>query len=104
MFFEEPDLADMLSDTGVDVTWQPTAGDPVVRKGLFERHTAPALDGVEVPVGEKNPSVLVERAYFEAVEDGDELTVDGVTWVVRQTGVPMRSMLRLYLTTAPVTS
>ena len=97
-FVEETDLADMLADTGVDVVWTPAEGDPVTRKGLFSRHTTDALEAVGRAVRDTNPSVLVELAYFEAIEEGAEITVDGAPWIVREAGVPMRSLLRLYLT------
>lgn len=99
-FLEEADLADMLSDAGVPVTWQPSSGDPVTRNGLFERHSEPVLDPMAVPARDAVPSVLVERAYFADVQVGDTVTVDGEAWVVRDPSVPMRSLLQLSLTKA----
>ena len=96
-FIEEADLADMLSDTGVPVVWTPAGGPEVSRKGLAERHTAPVLDGVEVPVKEQIATILVERAYFDGIAIGDTITIDGEEREVRDLGLTMRSLLRIDL-------
>jgi hypothetical protein len=106
-FVEEPDLADMLSDAGVNVTWQPPTGPAITRKGLYHRQTEELLPGQGGSEMEEVPSVLVEVAYFRGIAEGAALTVDtpdGTDWVVRQVQVPQRALLRLYLAIAPVVS
>jgi len=103
-FVEEADLADMLSDTGVDVTWRTPLGVDVTRKGLYRRQTETLLEGVANPETEEVPSVLVELAYFREVKEDDPITVvtpDGTSWTVRAKRVEMRSLVRLYLSIAP---
>jgi hypothetical protein len=102
-FLEEPDLADMLSDAGVDVTWRTVLGAEVKRQGLYRRQTENLLEGVANPETEEVPSVLVELAYYREVKEGDPITVDtpdGTSWMVRQSRVEMRSLLRIYLAAA----
>lgn len=97
-FFEEADLPDMLSDTGHEVVWAAAPGGALTRKGLVERHTASLLEGPVLPSRDQVPSVLVERVYFEAIAPGAAITVGGEAWVVRETSLVMRSLLRLHLT------
>jgi hypothetical protein len=106
-FVEEPDLVDMLSDAGVDVTWTPAIGPAITRKGLYHRQTEELMPGIGGGEMDEVPNVLVEIAYFRGITEGDALTVDtpdGTDWVVRQIQVPHRALLRLFLAVAPVVS
>jgi hypothetical protein len=97
-FFEEQDLVDMLSDTGLSVTW-----GTLTRRGLYRRQTEDLVDAQGVPITEKVSSVLVELAHFRDVKEGDPITVDtpdGRDWVVRQTRLEMRTLLRIFLALA----
>lgn len=95
MLIEEADLADMLSDAGVQVTW-----GSVTRQGLYRRQTEDLVQGVVDPVREEVPSVLVELSWFRGIQEDEPITVDtpdGSSWTVRFARVEMRSLLRIYL-------
>lgn len=73
----------MLADFGDTVLYTPVGGTQVSIVGIFDNAYEAVDAGGNVPVALTQPHVLCRTADVSAAQEGDEMVINSVTYVVR---------------------